>query len=168
MLDWREAGIKMENGLNSIKNLRSKISSDTLYIWGVPDKFKRVPMMKLGIQQSVERAIGDHDRKKIQVFSPLRSELADGKSEIILTEVSDSTFKFVLYNGRFLPEGGTSTSIIQNEELCFANPQLEIKIKTTPRNHSVPRSEAEVNLLQKSNADHLFYTGKKFVLLKKE
>ncbi len=168
MLDWREAGIKMENGLNSIKNLRSTISSDTLYIWGVPDKFKRVPMMKLGIQQSVEWAIGNPGRKKIQVFSPLRSELLDAQSEIILTEASDSTFKFVLYNGRFLPEGGTSTSIIQKEELYFANHQLEIKIKTTPRNHAVPISEAEVKFLQKSNADHLFYTGKKFVLLIKK
>ncbi|HVO75420.1 MAG TPA: glycosyltransferase family 39 protein [Ignavibacteriaceae bacterium] len=167
MLNWREAGVKMENALNSIKDLRQKITSDTLYIWGAPDKFKRVPMMKLGIQQSVEWVLGSQ-RREVRVLSPLRTELMDEESEIVLREDSDSALNFVLNNGRFLPEGGNSRSIVVKEEINSENPQFRIKIKTIPDPLGRARSEAVVKFLQETSAFNIFYTGNKFLPVKKE
>jgi len=167
MFHWKETGIKLDKALISIRNLDQKISSDTLYLWCVPDKFRRVPMMKLGIRQSVEWALNKSGSHKIKVLSPLRSELVDTDSKITLKERSGSTFGFHLLNGRFLEKGGESKSVIKNEELFYQQGGIELKIKTLNKGGN-PESIAAVKFSGEPEGDHIYYNGEEFILIKKK
>lgn len=165
---WIETGSKMNKALESSSILKKEIISDTLYVWCTPDKYKRVPMMKLGIQQSLEWSLLNSFNRGVEVFSPLRAELIDAESKIILEEKSDSTLMFHIYKGRFLEEGGESRYVIKKEKLLYSTGGMQVRINTFNNKEGIPESIAMVKFLKVLEGDHLYYNGAEFILLEKK
>lgn len=159
---WVSTGNKFQAALNSINQIKPEIKSDSLFVWCVPDKFERISMMKLGVQQSIQWFLKN---KNLEVYSPLRAELTGRNSRIELNKKSDSVFVFHLYGGRFLPLGGKSRSIIEKENLSFSNHNVSLKISTFLKNNSA-QSIATVKLKgSKYRYGQIYYNGKKFIMI---
>lgn len=163
-LNWGEAGAKMDRVIQNIHQNKNHINSDTIVVWGLPDKYKRVPIMKLGSQQAFQYAL---DGKMIEVLSPLRSEIALSNSNIEFVRKSDSTFTLVLEGGRFLQEGGKSRRVFINEELEFANSDYSIKVKNKLDDSIYPHAKCDVVVSNEmKNYFHLYYDGNDFRRIK--
>ncbi len=161
---WVVTGKKFESTLEGLKEIKNDIKTDSVFVWCVPDKYERISMMKLGVQQSVQWVLKN---KTLEVMSPLRAELTGRSSTINFTQKSDSVFVFHLYGGRFLPVGGKSESIIENETIDFKNGNTSFKISTFIKGGEA-QSIAVVKL--KSSLSHLgqlYYNGNKFVMMAK-
>jgi hypothetical protein len=160
MGQWITTGKKFEKSLVSLNKIKSEIKTDSIFVWCVPDKLNRIPMMKLGVQQSIQWTLHD---KNLEVFSPLRAELTSVKSKIDWKKMSDSIFVFHLYGGRFLPLNGRSESIIKKETLHYKGNEVSLNINTFIKN-SKPQSIAIVKLKQsKLNLSQIYYNGNEFV-----
>ncbi len=160
MQKWVETGNKFESALKSIKSIKNEIKSDSIIVWCVPDKLDRIPMMKLGVDQSVQWVLND---KALNVFAPLRAELTGDTSRIRMDLKSDSVFIFHLYGGRFLAYGGKSKSIIENETITYSDSIVSFRIKTFIKSGE-PQSIAVVKLEDKNKGQgQLYYNGSKFV-----
>ncbi len=160
MGQWITTGKKFEKSLASLNKIKNEIKTDSIFVWCVPDKLNRIPMMKLGVQQSIQWTLHD---KNLEVFSPLRAELTSGKSKINWKSMSDSIFIFHLYGGRFLPLYGRSESIIKKETLHYNDNEVSLIINTFIKNNE-PQSIAIVKLKQsKLNLTQIYYNGNGFV-----
>lgn len=160
MDQWVTTGKKFDQSLISINKIKSEIKTDSIFVWCVPDKLNRIPMMKLGVQQSIQWTLND---KNLEVFSPLRAELTSVKSKIDWKKMSDSIFVFHLYGGRFIPLNGKSESIIKKETLHYMDKEISLKINTFIKN-SEPQSIAIVKMKQsKLSLTQIYYNGNKFV-----
>jgi len=160
MGQWITTGKKFEKSLASLNKIKNEIKTDSIFVWCVPDKLNRIPMMKLGVQQSIQWTLHD---KNLEVFSPLRAELTSVKSKINWKSMSDSIFIFHLYGGRFLPLYGRSESIIKKETLHYNDNEVSLIINTFIKNNE-PQSIAIVKLKQsKLNLTQIYYNGNGFV-----
>ena len=160
MQRWASAGNKFEKSLYSLVKIKNEIKHDSVFVWCVPDKLNRIPMMKLGVQQSIQWELKNNS---LEVYSPLRAELINDKSRISLIKKSDSVFVFHLYGGRFLPIDGKSEAIIKKEFLSFKNERVTFNINTYIKDNQ-PESIATVKLNpQNLNFTQLYYNGNRFV-----
>ncbi len=160
MLKWVESGRKVEYALTSLKSFEKNLTSDTLYVWCNPDKAEMIPMMKLGVQQTLQYTLNNN----VEVYSLLRAELNSfHKSKIDLISISENSFVFKIHNGRFLLAGGKSTSVFKSEEINQNFGGINYKIRTYVDKESLPQSIAEINFNQKIYADHIYFDGKRFI-----
>ena len=163
MQQWVSAGNKFKESLASLEKIKSEIKTDSVFVWCVPDKLNRVPMMKLAVQQSIQWILHNKD---LEIFSPLRAELTNDTSKILLKQNSDSVYIFHLYGGRFLPIGGKSEAVIEKEFISFNNQNVEFNINTYIKN-SEPQSIAVVKLKPHYlHLTQLYYNGNIFEKIK--
>lgn len=137
----------------------NSIKSDSLYVWAIPDKVRRIPLMKLGIQETIQWGLNN---KNITVITPLRAEMNCCTSKISLVEKSDTSLIFHLNGGRFLMQGGESKSIIGDERITKTEDGLEYRIRTFIDKNNVPQSIAGIRFLKSMRKDQLFYDGSGF------
>jgi len=165
MVRWNEAGNKLQSALQSIKDIKVEIKQDTIYIWAVPDKLDRIPMMKLGVKETIQWAL---DNKKIEVYSPLRVELLNADTKIKLISCSDSNLILQTDGGRFLRERSESRSIITDELLEFNYEGNNYRIETKNGTDGKPNSKVTVNFGNEflNKNEQLYFDGEKFVKIK--
>ncbi len=163
MQQWVAAGNKLNKSLISLQKIKSEIKTDSVFVWCVPDKLNRIPMMKLGVQQSIQWILNDRD---LEIFSPLRAELLSDTSKILFKQNSDSVYIFHLYGGRFLPIGGKSEAIIEKEFISYSNNNVVFNISTYIK-YNEPQSIAVVKLKPHNlHLTQLYYNGNKFEKIK--
>lgn len=159
-LNWLAAGKKMDRlALNIFEN-KENINSDTLVIWNSPDKYLRVPVMKLGGQQFFNYVLRN---ESIEVLSPVRSEITHPKSYTKIAALSDSSVSIKLFGGRFMVEGGKSRKVLIDEKINFSSTNYSINIENRVSGESIPVSVADV-IISRSwrKYFHLYYDGTDF------
>jgi energy-converting hydrogenase Eha subunit C len=160
MLKWIESGKKVENAITSLQKLNNNLTSDTLYVWCSPDKAEMIPMMKLGLQQTIQWAL----KNNVEVFSYLKVELNSfHHSKIDLISQSNNSLVFKLNNGRFLLTGGKSSSIIKPEVIYEDTGAVIYNIKTYLNKEKIPQSIARITFNRKIAADQIYFDGDKFI-----
>lgn len=162
MMRWEKAGEKLDKALVSLDEMKNEIKSDTIFVWGIPDKLNRVPMMKLGVKETVQWAL---DTKKIEVLAPLRVELINENSKVKLVSFSDSSLVFEVVGGRFLREGSESRSIIQEDVSSFNYEGNKYRIETKIDKSKNVLSSVEIILNKKivTGKDQFYFDGEKFI-----
>lgn len=157
---WNDAGIKMDRIMVNIFQNKERVESDTIYVWGSPDKYLRVPLMKLGINESFAFAL---KRKNVVVHSPLRIETYHSKFEIDFIQKDSINFVLVLKGGRFLQQSGRSRAVPISEEFSFNDSNYNCKIKTTvDKKLKETFSFAEVTMKTIKQNFNLYFDGKDF------
>jgi len=111
MLRWKDVSYHFSRAYTSLQILSPE---KEMTIWGVPDKVNRIPMMKLGIAETVQSAMED---SSVNIYAPLRMELTGFLSSMKLDSLSGSMMRFRLRGGRFLVERGTSRAVIITEQI---------------------------------------------------
>jgi len=163
MIRWSNAGKKFDTALNSVRKYKNEISSDSLLFWITPDKIDRIPLMKLGIQQSIQWKLKNDS---IDVFAPFRVEMVNYNSHIKVINHTDSTIIFKISNGRFLPQGGKSHYIIRNENMDGQINNINYVI-TTRIKGNIPASVLEVKYLKNQiPQNQLYFNGKDFIKIR--
>ena len=163
MIRWITASKKFNVALNSVEKYANKISSDSLLIWVTPDKIDRIPLMKLGVQQSIQWELKNYS---LDVSTPFRTELVNNNSRIKMINQTDSSIVFEIINGRFLPLGGKSHYIIRNENLNGEMLNMNYTIKTRVEDN-IPTSILDVKYLKNQLPhDQLFFDGKEFIKIR--
>lgn len=162
--NWVEAGEKMNRIAANIRQNQNSIDADTIYVWGMPDKYKRVPMMKLGAQQTFEFL---SDNKNIEIISPLRTEIALAESQIHIVKDSTHRFQLICEGGRFLLEGGRSRKVLINEKIDISGEHFQINISNELEETKYPVAKAIIILSKNITKHlHLFYDGNDFRKIK--
>lgn len=163
MIRWIKASKKFSFALNSVEKYANEISSDSLLIWVTPDKIDRIPLMKLGVQQSIQWELKNNS---IDVSTPFKTELVNNNSRIKMINQTDSSIVFKIINGRFLPLGGKSHYIIRSENLNGKIDNMNYMIRTRIKD-AIPSSILEVKYLNDQLPhDQLYFDGKGFVKIK--
>ncbi len=163
MTRWVNAGKKFSAALNSVGKYADEISSDSLLIWVIPDKINRIPLMKLGVQQSIQWKFRNDS---IDVSSPYRAEMVNNDSHIKMMSQTDSSIVFKIINGRFLPLGGKSHYIIRNENLNGKIYDMNYIIRTRIED-DIPTSILEVKYSKNQLPhDQLYFDGEGFVKIR--
>ncbi|MCU7494279.1 MAG: hypothetical protein HF314_18430 [Ignavibacteria bacterium] len=165
MLRWGGVGRRMNEALSGLSEAASGIKTDTLYVWATPDKLDRIPMMKLGTQESIQWGLKN---KTITVSTPLRSEMSSFQSSIRLVEKTDTSLIFHINNGRFLPYGGTSRAVIKNESFEAFSEGVRIKIKTFLDARNIPQSVAGLYFQKTLRKPQLYFDGRQFLRIDRE
>jgi len=160
MTRWIKASDEFNVALNSVGKYKNELSGNSLLVWVTPDKINRIPIMKLGVQQSIQWKINNDS---VDVSSPFRVEMVNYQSRINLINHSDSTIVFKITNGRFLPLNGKSHYIIHNEILSGNIYGMNFNINTFIKN-KIPQSVLEVKYNKKQiPKKQLYFDGKEFI-----
>ncbi|HEX2867473.1 MAG TPA: hypothetical protein VHO03_10550 [Ignavibacteriales bacterium] len=159
MTRWGSVGRDLNEALLSLNAEGRELKADSVYVWATPDKSRRIPMMKLGTQESVQRGLRNN---KVTVISPLRSEMAGSDSRIDLVEKTDTSFVFHISDGRFLPYGGESRAVVKNESIETEAEGIKIRIKTFLDESLKPQSIAGVYFKKPSAVPQLYFDGREF------
>lgn len=163
MTRWVSAGANFSAAIKSMSKYTSEITSRSLLIWVTPDKINRIPVMKLGVQQSVQWLLKNDS---IDVSSPFRVEMINDQSRIKIISNSDSSIIFQVLNGRFLPLGGQSHYEIRNEILSGKIYNLNYNIRTVA-DGIIPISDLTVSYSNtRLPEDQLYFNGKEFVKIR--
>jgi hypothetical protein len=162
MCRWNKAGERLQFALEDLNEKKDEIKKDTIIIWAVPDKLDRIPMMKLGVKETIQWALND---KRIEVLAPLRAELIDEKTRIKLISHSDSTLILSIDGGKFLQERSESRSIIKDELLEYYYEGSKYRIETRVDVPGKPFSKVIVNFGNREfkKFGQLYFDGEKFV-----
>lgn len=161
MTRWVDAGSEFNTALKSFG--KYKMRTDSILVWVTPDKISRIPVMKLGLQQSVQFEIKNNS---LDVSAPFRAEMINYKSNIELLSYSDSSIIFKIFNGRFLPDGGKSRYILKNEILNGNIDGMNYKIITSAE-RKIPQSVLTIkNIKQVDSKDQFYFNGKEFIKIK--
>ncbi len=123
-LNWFNAGQRMITIAESIRNLNLSSSEEPILVWGLPDKINRVPVMKLGVNET----FSFYSKTEQIVESPLRSEIFSDKVFTTKVQMNDSGMTLQMPFGRYLPQNGKSSSILKNETVEFKWNNFLIKI----------------------------------------
>lgn len=139
---WIKAGNLYAKQLEFIKADYPLVNpNDTLYLIAVPDKAERVGVMKLGINESVEYAIG----RKIPNRVILRCELQNAYEKIKINKDERGFLSLELNNSRFILPGMPSAAIIRNEKAGYEDDFFRIQVNTfmVKAGGSVSKAEIE-------------------------
>lgn len=159
-LNWVAAGNKMDRIVKNISENRHRVQSDTIIVWNTPDKYLRVPLMKLGEQQIFNYAL---QNDTIEILSPLRSEITVPNSTVVMQKLSDSTFSLLLEGGRFLLQGGRSRKVLITEKINAESAYYTIAVQNRLTESGIAVGYAIVNVGVKwRNYLHLYYNGMDF------
>jgi hypothetical protein len=152
MNKWQQAGEHTQKALISLRKF--DIKSDTLHIWAAPDKINRVNAMKIGFEQAAEWAAV----RELEVLSPLRSEIYFGSR--MKLDMSAASATYTLNGGRFLPQGGPSTSLPRIEEFSESGEGWQLRIQNYFAGDS---SRAVIYFDRNIDSTHFFYINGRFV-----
>jgi len=162
--NWVEAGKMMERIGDNIRENREYLEGKKVVLWSVPDKYNRVPVMKLGQKEIFEFY---SKSEGFSIHSPLRSELVGTSPEVVVESADSSGFVLNIYGGRFLPEGGRSRAVIIDEVLNSPFDGGAIQI-VNQMEAGYPAGRVVVsNLAAETNTLHLYFNGKDFERIKK-
>lgn len=178
-MDWYRAGKKMDGIILQIPNIERIPQGDplrknemipqgdplrkidSLLVFGSPDKLCRIPLMKLGVQQTFEYAL----KKKLEVAAPLRSELNSENTRIEFIKRIGNKLFFRITDGVFIAEGGRYELGQKNSESSAEIDKVKVKIITSFKN-SLPESVAEVEVDGKyGNYLMVYFDGTRFLPL---
>lgn len=154
MYNWMISGEKMKSITESLGSYKN---ADTLVIMCVPEKINNVPLMKLGILETVEYGTG----KKIPVYAPLRCELFSDESSIRVNKGSDSLYIFTLLYGRFKSREGRASSYIKEENIYYSEDGYKIEITNGINRSSVSKARVYIPFYGRRNTS-LYYNGFNF------
>jgi len=159
MLIWKDSGDKMNRIVESLKPYKGKAY---FVLWCVPDKYDGVPLMKLGISQTLGYSVSN---RNADADSPLRCELFSANSCLNYKSPNDSTLVFDLYDGRFKSNYGRSSSVIKTEYFLFSDNGYTIEINNGVMGSKFSEAKVTVprNLKDKVN---LFYDGNRLLNIK--
>ena len=162
MVRWNKAGAKLQRALTSLNEMKDEIKTDSIYVWAVPDKLDRIPMMKLGVMETVQWALNNN---RILVNAPLRVELINSDSRVKLVSFSGSHLVLEAKGGRFLRERSESNSIITNTSLSFNYEGNNYMINTKIGESGVPDSRVTISIGNNNliGKEQLYFNGAKFV-----
>jgi len=153
---WLEAAERAQIVYQSM-DFRSS-GRDTLLFLGVPDKINNVNCMKIGFTQAVWYKLHNDS---IEVSSPLRLEIGED-AFISIEKVADNKILMEVINGRFLPVGTRSRSVIIDENLHYEDGFQKFDIET--RTKPIIISKAHITIKKKSLLKGvLMFSGKKFL-----
>jgi len=157
MNDWKTAGEKLNFALSEFSKEETQSS---MFIWAVPDKYNRIPMMKLGVRETVQWAL---QRKDIEVFAPLRIELLGENPKIKILSSSANQLEFMATNGRFMREGSKSKYIITNESEKYEYEGNWYEINNyLKENILYSNVKVRLNNKQLTGFDQFYFDGEKF------
>ncbi|RJP68390.1 MAG: hypothetical protein C4539_08870 [Ignavibacteriales bacterium] len=157
---WKAAGDKLKFALGELSKEKTK---STILIWAIPDKLNRIPMMKLGVRETVQWALNDNN---VQVFAPLRVELIGNEPGIQLNSASTTELQFEANGARFMKEGGKSKFILENEIERYRYEGNEYEIITSfDKNKLYSKVKIRLNQKPDTNFDQFYFDGEKFVRL---
>lgn len=138
---WHRAGVVYSEQVNLLKSESENISrSDTLYLFGVPDKAERVAVMKLGINETAEFALGA-DTPPLRVM--LRCELFDSRQKIERQSLNGYEV-LKLKEGRFMLPGMRSSAVLKNETANYEDSIVTIMVSTAEKGRGEFISEAKI------------------------
>ncbi len=157
MMTWKESGEKMDGIVNSLKSYKGK--SDFV-LWCIPEKYNNVPLMKLGVSETVGFAVNN---RCPNVTSPLRCEIFSDVSSIEFYKLNDSVIVFTLWGGRFKSLEGASSSFLKTERFSFADDGYKIEVNNGI-NDRVSKAMVILPPLKKSAAN-LYFNGVNFMPL---
>jgi hypothetical protein len=156
MITWINSGEKMNEIVKSLKLFKGNTE---FVLWCVPEKYNNIPMMKLGVSQTVGYAVNN---MKADADSPLRCQIFSNHSYVKYKKQNDSTMVFTLYNGRFKSLNSRSSSYIKTENFSFSDCGYRIEINNGI--NGTENSEAMVFLSSaKNNRKNLYFNGVDFV-----
>ncbi len=155
-MEWPDASRSVTRSLNSLKLMNLK--SDTLRIWGAPDKIDRVNAFKIGLEQAVEYAVG----RDVEALSPLRMELSEDSQ--IRLKLSENFAEYLITNGRFVQSGMPSTSLIHAEEFEISREDWDAEISNYIEiNEDSTTSRAIIRFARPVDSTDIFYLKDRFV-----
>jgi hypothetical protein len=157
MILWKESGEKMDRIVNSLKLYKGKTD---FVLWCIPEKYKNVPLMKLGVSETVGFAV---NFKNPNVQSPLRCELFSDKNNIEYEKLNDSVIVFTLPGGRFKSLDGLSSSYNKTEHFSFVDNGYKIEV-----NNGIFDRVSKARIIlpsQKKIVTNLYYNGADFLPL---
>jgi hypothetical protein len=158
MITWKESGEKMDGIVNNLKLYKGE---KDFILWCVPEKYINVPLMKLGISETVGNAV---NYKYPDVKSPLRCELFSDKSFSEYEIQNDSVIIFTLYNGRFKSKNGVSSSFLNSEHFFFIDDDYKIEVNNGLINNRISKAKVTLPLRpQKKSVTNLYYNGVNFL-----
>lgn len=158
---WVENSRRLDRAIASIRKISGEIRSDTVYVWGIPDKFSRVPVMKLGINETFWYAAGHKD---FEVLGIVRSEFMEDDARIDASLNKRSTGTQLILSskgGRLLAEGERSSYVIEEGSETYENEKAVYTIET--RLNSRVSSKCTVrNFGEFSSKANLYFNGSEF------
>jgi 4-amino-4-deoxy-L-arabinose transferase-like glycosyltransferase len=158
-LDWYRSGRKMDTIMENLKTDSNLINTPDILLMAVPDKYKNVPLMKLGVQQTFEYAL---DKKNLEVFSPLRI-LSTANSKIETRRISTRHYLLTAVDAVFYCEGKSreigAGSLIRTD---LDGVQLIIKNYVPGQIEKISTADVIINS-RYDNYSRLYYDGNKFV-----
>lgn len=159
-LNWVEAGERTDRLVTNIILNREYVKSDTVYVWGAPDKMKGVPVMKLGLQQTFQFAL---ERDDIKVESPLRFEAEEFNHKVMLEAANDSLFSLVAVGGRFVPLGSRTSAPAVMDSFTLEQKGYSIEVETGMSGNDVLVSRAVIRHTRAGEQPlQLYYDGEVF------
>ena len=155
-ITWIASGKKMDRIVNSLKQYKGNTD---FVLWCVPEKYKNIPMMKLGVSQTIGYAVNN---LVADADTPLRCEIFSDNSYVNYEKLNDSTMVFTLYNGRFKSLEGRSSSEVKAEYFSFSENDYRIEINN--RINGTENSEAKILMPGKRGKKlNLYFNGTDFV-----
>jgi hypothetical protein len=155
-ITWIASGKKMDRIVNSLKQYKGNTD---FVLWCVPEKYKNIPMMKLGVSQTIGYAVNN---LVADADTPLRCEIFSDNSYVNYEKLNDSTMVFTLYNGRFKSLEGRSSSEVKAEYFSFSENDYRIEINN--RINGTENSEAKILMPGKREKKlNLYFNGTDFV-----
>ena len=130
-ISWYHAGELYKEQIGIIRDEVDPAElSDTLYMAALPDKMERVAVMKIGINETLEYALG---RKPVPNRAILRCEIAGHRERVRIVSQDSSGIELELKNGRFILEGMRSKAVINNEAAVQRTNDYDITVRTDAR-----------------------------------
>lgn len=154
MYNWMISGEKMKDITRSLQTYEN---ADTLSLLCVPEKVNNVPLMKLGILETVQYGAG----KSIYVYAPLRCELFSDRSSVHMQKKNDSLYLFTLFYGRFKSREGNASSYIKEETFSYKEDDYTIEIMNGLNGASVSKARVQIPPDKQTNLN-LYYNGSGF------
>lgn len=132
---------------------------EQIVIFGAPDKYERVNMMKTGIKQILRYGTGNPDLK---ANSPVRIE-ENSDTRISFRKISDDLFEIEASNARFMPFGSPTRAVILNEKIERQGEDFDIVIWNDfiVNSDSIVNSDFIVNSDSNPNSNNSQYENTK-------
>lgn len=158
MTRWIENGRRMDVIVSSLGTLKNVAPGDTIFVWGIPDKVNRIPLMKLGVNETFEHATGC---RKLQIISPVRGEFSGDRFSISPVSLNDSMLVLESRGGRFISRGEKPAYIPADDDFRkYESEGAEYQISSSA---SANRSTLSVTNFRKlSGYRQLYFNGTAF------
>lgn len=121
--NWQSASDRIEK-ISDITHI-DKATSSKLRIWGLPDKFERINILKIAPDVYFSSIF---EASKDSIDSPIRCEYYNNSN--ISIEKQDQMILMKLTNGRFFPRGAKSTAIFEMEQFNLETDDYFVAIES--------------------------------------